>query len=275
VDSSRLNNLNIYITAGGNSTTYSIPPFPNFILEGSSGVSAGSLYGTQGIYISSVKPSYVNSQTLAHELGHSLDLLHTYEPSCCHETCNGTDPDYLYDLFGPNPPEYCWERGHFGCKITPGENTCTNNMMGGNNLLNYYFSPMQIGKMHRALTLKSARKYVKEDTYDATPHKIKKNEIWNFDIRWYSDIIVEPGVTLTVTGKIAMAEQAKIIVKRGATLLIDGGMITASSVSWQGISIKKRNLILKKIFKKDGQLILKNAAVLEKALEQPPIIKME
>lgn len=241
IDSARLDNLNIYITAGGAASPYSIPPYPRFILKGGTDM-APSLYGNQGVYISSTNLSYVNAQTLAHELGHSLDLFHTYNLSCCPETCDATDPEYLYDLFGPNPPTYCWETGGFGCKITPGENTCTNNIMGGNNMLNYYFSPMQIGKMHRALSIKSVRKYVKDNTYSPFQHAIRTNETWNFDIRLYSDIVIKRGVVLTVTGKILMAEQAAIIVKKGGQLIVDGGLIAVVNQTGKGIkTIEKRN----------------------------------
>lgn len=266
VDSARLDNLNIYITSGGKASPYSIPPHPRFILKDGGDITTPSLYSNQGVYISSTSPSYVNAQTLAHELGHCLDLFHTYNPSCCHETCNAVDPEYLYDLFGSNPPAFCWEGGGFGCNITPGKNICTNNIMGGNNMLNYYFSPMQIGKMHRALSIKSVRKYVKENTYTATPHEIAQNETWNFDIRLYSDIVVKKGAVLTLKGKILMAEQARIIVKRGASLIVDGGIITSSGKTWQGVKIEgKENRI--RLSRKKGEVIFKNGAVIENVNE--------
>jgi hypothetical protein len=259
-DSTHLDYLNIFITDGGKASPYSIPPYPGFILKDGSNLSAPTLYSSQGIYISSTSPCYVNSQTLAHELGHCLDLFHTYNASCCHETCDASDPEYLYDLFGTNPPAYCWEHGSFGCKITVGENTCTNNIMGGDNMLNYYFSPMQVGKMHRALSIKSARKYVKDSPYNEVAQKIKSNEIWNFDIRWYSDIIIQSGATLTVTGKILMADQAQIIIKRGAQLIVDGGIITSANQTWQGVKIKGEKK------SKGEKIIFKNGGVIEHEL---------
>ncbi len=265
IDSARLDNLNIYLTDGGKAQAYAIPPNPGFILKGGGGYTASSLYGSQGVYISTIKPNYVNSQTLAHEIGHCLDLFHTYEPSCCHETCDGSDPEYLYDLFGKNPPEKCWEIGGFGCEITPGQNICTNNIMGGNNMLNYYFSPMQIGKMHRALSIKTVRKYVKDGAYNPAPHKINKSEIWNFDIRWYSDIVIEPGAVLTVTGKIYMAEQARIIVKHGASLCIDGGIVTSSGKEWLGVIVKGKIINVKQLLRAEGKVIYKNGGEIENA----------
>ena len=129
-------------------------------------------------------------------------------------------------------------------------------------MLNYYFSPMQIGKMHRALAIKSARKYVKEDTYTAVPHEIAQNETWNFDIRMYSDIVVKKGAVLTVNGKIFMADQSRIIVKRGASLIVDGGIITSAGKTWQGIKIEgKENQ--RRLSKNKGVVIYKNGAVIK------------
>lgn len=263
IDSSCMDNLNIYITAGGKASPYSIPPYPRFILKDGGDITSPSLNGSQGVYISSIMPSYVNAQTLAHELGHCLDLFHTYNPSCCHETCNASDPEYLYDLFGSDPPAYCWEGGGFGCKITHGKNTCTNNIMGGNNMLNYYFSPMQIGKMHRALSIKSVRKYVKENTYNAVQYEIDQNETWNFDIRWYSDIVIKRGAVLTLKGKILMADQAAIVIKRGASLIVDGGVITSSGQTWQGIKTEGAKNKKKRLFGKKGEVIFKNGGIIE------------
>lgn len=263
VDSTRLDNLNIYITAGGKASPYSIPPYPRFILKDGGDITSPSLYANQGVYISTILPSYVNAQTLAHELGHCLDLFHTYNPSCCHETCNASDPEYLYDLFGSNPPAYCWEGGGFGCKITLGTNTCTNNIMGGNNMLNYYFSPMQIGKMHRALSIKSVRKYVKDNTYNAVPLEINQYETWNFDIRCYSDIVIKRGAALTLKGKILMADEAAIVIKRGATLIVDGGVITSSGQTWQGIKNEGAKNRMKRLFEKKGEVIFKSGGIIE------------
>jgi hypothetical protein len=277
IDSNRLNYLNIYITIGGGSP-YSIAPYPKLILGSAGAPTTSSLYDDQGIYISSTNASYVNAQTLAHELGHYLDLFHTYEPSCCHETCDASDPEYLYDLFGNSPPTNCWEIGGFGCTITPGQNFCTNDIMGGNNMLYYYFSPMQIGKMHRALSIKSSRRYVKESPYNSVPLNITTNETWDFDIRWYSDIVVKSGATLTIKCKVLMADQAKISVERGGTLIIDGGTITSAYRMWRGIEVWgdiTKSQLPTGGTQHQGKVILKNSALIENAHEGITTIKTD
>ena len=110
---------------------------------------------------------YAATTTLAHELGHSFDLLHTYIGGGASAYCgkSADDPEYLSDVFGPWPGN-C---PHFAPdKIYPwGFNTAsstndrkTNNMMGGFQS-SRYFSPKQIGIMHRALTIKTVKRYVK------------------------------------------------------------------------------------------------------------------
>ena len=61
-------------------------------------------------------------------------------------------------------------------------------------------------------------------------------KVWESEINFLGSVIyVEPGATLTVTNTLNMGEDSKIIVKRGAKLIIDGGIITGDS--WQGIEV--------------------------------------
>ena len=244
IDPTRLEYLPIYITIGGGPAK-AIAPHPIFIQEYipviSQYLTPNSLYGDEGVFISTAGISYPNAQTLAHELGHTLDLMHTYQASCCHETCDYTDPEYLYDLFGAQPPinSSCWETGGWNCTIIPGVDTCTNNMMAGLNLTSYYFSPMQIGKMHRALSIKSARKYVKPMTSSTNEWVVNQNETWDFDIQMYQNIRVTNGATLTIKCKVAMATNGIITVDNGAHLVIsDGATVTTWTGSmWNGIML--------------------------------------
>jgi hypothetical protein len=255
----------------GISSPYAIVPYPITILN-SSYSNAGSLYGDVGLFMHADETNgitYAHSQTLAHELGHCLDLFHTYYPSCCHETCDATDPEYLEDVFGPSPPYYCWEYSGWGCTITPGQNICTNNGMGGNNLVNYFFSPHQIGKMHRALSIKTTRRYVKNDAYNIIPLNITSNETWDFDIRLYSDIVVKAGVSLTIKCNLLMPALSKVIVEQGGKLIVDGGTITSVDDSqWKGIEVwgttTQHQYTINGVCAQ-GIVELKNGAVIENA----------
>ncbi|MCC5924575.1 MAG: hypothetical protein JJT77_12380, partial [Crocinitomicaceae bacterium] len=101
------------------------------------------------------------SRTLTHELGHNLDLRHTYVPG---ETCNQSSQEYLSDFFDSSlgGGTDCLHDAGWDCDIEDASNTCTNNIMGGVNKTLYYFSPLQIGRIHRALSIKSVRKYIKD-----------------------------------------------------------------------------------------------------------------
>lgn len=205
---------------------------------------------------------------LQHELGHCLDLLHTYEPSCCHETCNINSPDYLWDVFGNTNNPNCWHDASWSCDPYSSANTCTNNWMGGWHSA-CYLSPLQIARFHRAISIKSLRRYVKDELISSTiPYNITSNETWNFDMRWYGDIFIKPNTTLTVKCNLYMSKGAKIIIEPGAKLIVDGGKISnLCGNMWQGIEVwGNSNLSQNSILSSpQGIVELKNGAVIENA----------
>lgn len=96
---------------------------------------------------------FFTASHLTHEIGHCLSLLHTYpdpQNPFANETCNQNDPDYLWDIFGYGANSLC---------LFP--NTGTSNDLMGGMQDNRYTSPLQMGKIHRALSISSVRKYVK------------------------------------------------------------------------------------------------------------------
>ena len=58
-----------------------------------------------------------------------------------------------------------------------------------------------------------------------------------------------------------MAEQAVIIIKRGAQLIVDGGVITSSGKTWQGIKIKGNKM--QHVFGAQGKVILQNGGIIK------------
>ena len=108
------------------------------------------------------KGAYGQSQSLAHEYGHVLDLCHTYLGGGCSANCDINHPDFLYDVFG-NSPSTCphiasWAADAFDINIS-NANKITNNLMGGNQV-NRWTSGLQAAKMHRALERKSVSRYL-------------------------------------------------------------------------------------------------------------------
>ncbi|MCF8410267.1 MAG: hypothetical protein K9G31_03145, partial [Crocinitomicaceae bacterium] len=197
---------------------------------------------------------------LCHELGHNLGLDHTYNGA----NCNQSDPDYLSDIHNYGP---CPHAGGWSCDPYSNSNTCTNNMMGGTNG-GFYFSPMQIQRMHRSLALSSIRKYVKCENFPTENYvEISSNQTWDFNIKFYNSIRVKAGNTLTIMCKVVMSPGLNIIVEPGAKLILDGGVIsTECNEYWGGIQVYG-NSNLTQTAANQGTVILKNGATIEYARE--------
>lgn len=181
---------------------------------------------------------YAAATNIAHELGHVLDLLHTYSSGS--ETSSVSHFNYMPDLFGiPFGGFDIIDWGRDPC-LSPTDKV-SNNLMGGNQI-SQYASPMQIGKMHRALHLFNIRKYT-DCTCDLNQtHSINTTEAWDFSYRSYNPIVVTSTGSLTIQCLLEMPDNCTITVENGGSLVImDGGNITgAASKAWNGtIHIKK------------------------------------
>lgn len=181
---------------------------------------------------------YAAATNIAHELGHVLDLLHTY--SGASETNNPKNNDYMWDLFGAQFSGYnTIDWGKDPCIYS--YDNVSNNLMGGNQT-SQYTSPMQIGKMHRALHIYNVKKYADCSCDAKKPWIISKNEIWDFNIKFYTPIVVKANATLTISCKLEMPDGCDIIVESGAQLIIEQtGTITGGcNKAWNGkLTIKK------------------------------------
>ncbi len=178
---------------------------------------------------------------VAHEIGHTLELRHPYDS----EYCGFNHPDFLFDLFGYEKQEWCnnpkpgcdvcYHQKGWSCVWEDPETICTNNIMGGNKSAGS-ITPLQMGRMNRALALKSIRKYTWG--YSDQPLVIDKSQRWDFNMKFYQDIRVGAGVTLEVAGTLEMVPEARIILEPGSRLVVDDGLITGALYSerpWQGI----------------------------------------
>jgi len=167
---------------------------------------------------------WYTAEHLPHEFGHHLQLDHTYNSGIL----NPNHHDYLDDV---HPDPQIWP-GYFG----------SHNLMGGAPS-NDWISCKQMGRMHRTLSIGSLTRHFAFG-YGSEPHLISSNETWDFEYKSYNDIIVESGAILTITCRLEMVPQAKIIVEPGARLIIDGGIITSARCGgaayegfWQGIEV--------------------------------------
>lgn len=200
---------------------------------------------------------YDFSVHLAHEFAHNFDLFHNYD----NDGCNQNSLDYLTDVFNFGP---CPHNAGWGCDVNSPSNSCSNNIMGGS-AEGCNFSPKQIARMHRALSLMSIREYVKCEEYNASPIIVNSNEMWDFNIRLYNPLVVTNNATLTIKCIVNMSISDRIDVKESSDLIIDGGKITsACDKFWEGISVwgdaySPQNLTYQ------SSLTTKNDAVIENA----------
>lgn len=188
---------------------------------------------------------------LVHEIGHVLDLYHTYGSSS--EACDVNDADYMDDLFPP---------GNWCAQIRSRCNVCIhasdilpwadpadsirNNLMCGTfnkwskGIVRYnYVTPKQAGKMHRKIANKPVG--LLTSGYSNVPYEITSNETWDFPLRFHRSITVKAGNTLTIKCEVQMGGQARILVESGAHLIIDGGHVTRGGKHmgdwWSGIYV--------------------------------------
>lgn len=213
------------------------------------------------------------SMLLAHEFAHSLGLLHTYIGGGANAICDQSNPEFLKDVFlvslpdVSNCPHICDNNANpyetYGDRIT-------NNIVGGSKE-EVYISPMQAGQMHRALSLTSVRKYVTSEKSE-TPLVITNEQLWDFDMKLYQDLIIEDDAILKLTCHLVMHPDAKIIVKPGGRLIIDGATIGVDLFEdrlWQGIEVwgnKNTHQYAVNGSYGQGYVELKNGATIENAV---------
>ncbi|MDR0802731.1 M12 family metallo-peptidase [Fluviicola sp.] len=180
----------------------------------------------------------------AHEIGHNLGLQHTYDSNS--QTCHSSSVDFLSDAFdnsiscsdsSSGPSANCTV-----CLLpaAPENNNC---MGGGTNWT--YTSALQCGIMHRRLMawpVSGSARTMRDFTngYSAVPMDIPASETWDFPVKMYQDLVVKPGVTLTIKCEVQFVKEASLIIEPGARVIIDGGKLTNEwhdHTYWQGVQV--------------------------------------
>lgn len=220
---------------------------------------------------------------LPHELAHTLDLAHTYGNP--HTLVGGGASDYI-QFSGEHLDDVYSGESDWDVSIGGHSFTGCNNIMGGH--IGRWTSPKQMGRMHRALTMPRLLGWAGANSvpeirnyaygYSEIPLVVSQNELWNFPMKSYNDIVVKKGATLTITCRLEMVPQAKIVVEQGGTLIVDGGTITAARCGgpdkeglWQGIEVwGSSNFSQTSLdangFLRQGSVYLINGALIEHAV---------
>lgn len=141
--------------------------------------------------------------TFAHELGHALGLMHTFQP------------DELSDTYHPDIGGWC------DCSI---DTNCSNNMMGGSKKFEH-LSPRQMGKMRRLMTNGWRAKMVDNCILNENENTINTNQIWNRPQLFSSDLIITDNAVITAQCKLYLPQNKKITVDSNSKLILDGSSV--------------------------------------------------
>lgn len=192
------------------------------------------------------------AQHWVHEINHLFGLGHIYSGSIGTETCDPRNPDYLSDVFGTAPQEWCEapRAPCVACYYTKEHSIHTNNIMSGNNVKSpssaAYFSPMQIARIHRQLMI-SPLSLIADGYAPNRPFRIERTDTLTRDIRFYQDVYIPKGVTWVVKGNVTMSENCVLYIEPGALLLVDGGSINPASYrtykNWRGLRMLREGTV--------------------------------
>ncbi|HTO16470.1 MAG TPA: zinc-dependent metalloprotease [Edaphocola sp.] len=226
------------------------------------------------IYFKPKGDEWSKYQTLMHEIGHNYGLGHTWDTpgAILSPECPPYVPMdfFLDDVFGNNP-NFCFfpndKDPTCNPDLTANKYLCSNNLMGGKYNRIEFLSPKQLGRMHRNAYLGSCSQFTyPTEAPNVHPLEITNNQTWDFGIRMYQDIIVKAGKTLTITCEVQMPPGGKIIVEKGAKLVLDGGVISSYHPKATGSGIQlEGDKNLQPLYANQGALEMKNNAMIEYA----------
>ncbi len=184
-------------------------------LGGSASSFFSRIYNAYDWYLQNVNnPAYVDQVAglLAHEFGHSQGIDHAdliEQQSMFPDICQ--DQDQQYNVY---------------CSIGQSDH-CSNNIMSTSNSQGF-ISPLQMAHMRlRLITSNTSSAYIKFE-YDVNKSIIiSQNTVWDEVKLIYGDVIIEHPATLTINCDVKMTAGSRIIVKRGARLIVNDATISS------------------------------------------------
>ncbi len=206
------------------------------------GIALGSSIKIAGIFEDG--GPYWNFATLFnHEVGHVMGLAHAWTRS---DGCDDT----------PSHPNCFSSTGKAPC-----DGLTSNNMMDYNNS-QMAISPCQLGKIHKNIARPNSlqRKLVIPTWCDYNPEnpiRIEKDTEWRGQKDLNGDLIINPGSTLKLYCRLSMAKESRIIIRPGATLVLDNAHLHNSCGDvWNGIEVQSQG-------DKSGRLIYLGSVLIE------------
>ncbi len=117
-----------------------------------------------------------------------------------------------------------------------------------------HLQAQQLQEAHRALSTHNMRKYVAISDGLSHAYIAKKNELINYDLQLWGNLVVPENSTLTISCTLRMPPNSKIVLKKGAELVIDGGKILPAfkNTNWKGIDTGNKPSWFSKLFNKSA-----------------------
>lgn len=171
------------------------------------------------------------SQLLAHELGHMVgNLIHAdiYDFTNCP---NGSFSAQFPDLNIYNLNNVCgW--------VPPSPGNQSNNMMSYNTC-QCYLSPLQMANYYYLVNTGSYTKFTTFCDYSASQSVIvNSSQTWITSRAIGGDLIVKAGNTLIIKCDVSIPNGGKVLVEKGAKLVVDGGSLTNfCGQLWKGVEV--------------------------------------
>ncbi|HRI00956.1 MAG TPA: T9SS type A sorting domain-containing protein [Saprospiraceae bacterium] len=187
-----------------------------------------------------VNPGHRN--LVSHEVGHVLNLLHTFQRSATEFSCfSDPDPAAKGDLCGDTPPDPSWLDGIFtncqwdqskcdGSQSSYCKDDCLDKHQGFNPgiMMSYYhdctsfFTTCQQNRMKFKLETSLHNSHFDLPQADVI---IKTPVTWTKNMYINKNLILQAGAILTVKDSVFISSKGKIRIEPGATLVLDGGAL--------------------------------------------------